>query len=82
MFENINTNEFSTENISVENPSEESLRRDTYLVTNAKPQSSCKSNLYPSNSKVDKPASKPIAIKAKKVVVSKKKLSPVSGNIQ
>lgn len=64
----------------MENPSEESLRRDTYLVAKAKRQPSCKTNLNPSTPKVAKPANKPVAAKAKKVVVSKKKLSPVSGN--
>ncbi|KAL9988376.1 hypothetical protein ACROYT_G002814 [Oculina patagonica] len=82
VFENINTNKFSSENIPMENPSEESLRRDTYLVPKARSQSSCKTNLNSSTLKVAKSASKPVAAKTKKVVVSKKKLSPVSGALK
>lgn len=76
----INTHEFSSENIPVENLSGENLRRDTYLVTNgAQLRQNCKTKVKPSTPKVSKP-SKPITGKTKKIVVSKKKLSPISGN--
>ena len=64
----------------MENLSEENLRRDTYLVTSAKCQLNCKTTVCQSTPKVAKPANKPVATKAKKIVVSKKKLSPISGN--
>ena len=81
MFEDINTNEFASKNIPVEQSSEEDLRRDTYLVTNgAKHQPNCKTKVKPSTPKVTKLISKPITGKTRKTVVSKKKLSPISGN--
>ena len=65
----------------MENPSGEDLRRDTYLLTNgAKRQSNLKTKVKPSTPKVSKLISKPVAGKTKKTVVSKKKLSPISGN--
>ncbi|KAJ7339429.1 hypothetical protein OS493_005827 [Desmophyllum pertusum] len=80
VFENINSDKFASENIPLENLSEENLRRDTYLVkSKAKPQPSCKIKLNPSTPKIAKLTSKPVAVKAKKIVVSKKKLSPASG---
>lgn len=81
MFEDINTHEFASENIPMENPSGEDLRRDTYLVTNdAKRQPNCKTKVKPSTPKVSKLTSKSVTGRTKKIVVSKKKLSPVSGN--
>ena len=62
----------------MKNSSEENLQRGTYLVTDKeKLKPSCKTS---TNAKLAKPATKPVTGKAKKVVVSKKKLSPVSGN--
>lgn len=64
----------------MENLSGENLRRDTYLVTNGvQLQPNCKTKVKPSTPKVSKP-SKPITGKTKKIVVLKKKLSPISGN--
>ena len=81
MLENINIHESFSENIPVENPTVEDLRRDTYLLTNgAKCQSNLKTKVKPSTPKVSKLISKPFTGKTKKTVVSKKKLSPISGN--
>ena len=80
MLEDINTHEFASKSITVEHQPEEDSRRDTYLVANdAKYQPNCKTKVKPSASKVSKLASKPVTRKTKKIVVSKKKLSPVSG---
>lgn len=81
MLEDINTQVFASKNVPVEHPSEVDLCRDTYLVTNgAKRQPNCKAKVKPSTPKVSKLISKPITGKTKKTVVSKKKVSPISGN--
>ena len=80
----ITANKFALENSLGENQSEENLRRDTYVVKNAKPQASSETKPNPSTPKPAKPAGKGNSVvKTKKVVVStgKKKLSPPSGNL-
>jgi len=81
VFEDINSNEFASKNIPVEQLSEENLRRDTYLVRNgAKHQPNIKTKVKPSTPKVSKLIRKPITGKTKTTVAPKKKLSPISGN--
>ncbi|XP_020629211.1 abnormal spindle-like microcephaly-associated protein homolog isoform X2 [Orbicella faveolata] len=83
VFEDINTQVFASKNVPVEHPSEVDLCRDTYLVTNgAKRQPNCKAKVKPSTPKVSKLISKPITGKTKKTVVSKKKVSPISGTLK
>ena len=82
-FSNSPANKQAIKSSNGEDQSEENLRRDTYCVKSAKLQASSKLKVKstpPSHSRSTTPTCKQSAVKTKKVVVSKKKLSPTSGN--
>ncbi|CAH3024578.1 unnamed protein product [Porites evermanni] len=84
-FSNSPANKQAIKSSNGEDQSEENLRRDTYCVKSAKLQASSKLKVKstpPSHSRSTTPTCKQSAVKTKKVVVSKKKLSPTSGTLK
>ena len=83
-FSNSPANKQAIKSSNGEDQSEENLRRDTYCVKGAKLQASSKLKVKstpPSRPRsAATPTCKQSAVKTKKVIVSKKKLSPTSGN--
>ena len=82
-FSNSPANKQAIKSSNGEDQSEDNLRRGTYCVKSAKLQASSKLKVKstpPSHPRSATPTCKQSAIKTKKVVVSKKKLSPKSGN--
>lgn len=83
-FSNSPANKQAIKSSNGEDQSEDNLRRDTYCVKSAKLQASSKLKVKstpPSRPRsAPTPTCKQSAVKTKKVIVSKKKLSPTSGN--
>lgn len=82
-FSNSPANKQAIKSSNGEDQYEENLLRDTYCVKSAKLQASSKLKVKstpPSHPRSATSTRKQSAVKTKKVIVSKKKLSPTSGN--